>query len=87
MRSTYLIYRQTKKVLHSKAVLRDFLILQMSRLKIEAIRFNSTTFAGRLDMLDHIISYSDHSPDVLVYKQRMQVEHPTSWPADVAAEH
>lgn len=53
---SYLAYRQTKQVLHSKAILRDFLIPEMSHWTIEPVRFNSTTFARRLDMLDHIVS-------------------------------
>ena len=51
-----LAYRQMQ---HSKAVLRNFMILEMSNLRMEPIRFNSTTFSGKLELLDHIISYRD----------------------------
>lgn len=68
------------QVSHSKDILRDFLVLEMSNLRIEPIRFNSTTFTGRLDLLDHIVSYCDKSPDVLAYRRRMHTEYPTMWP-------
>ena len=77
---SYLLYRQSKQMLHSKSVLRDFLILEMSNLRVEPIRFNSTTFSGKLDLLDHIVSYTDKSPDVLAYQHKMQVENPAMWP-------
>ena len=35
------------------------MILEMSNLRMEPIRFNSTTFSGKLELLDHIISYRD----------------------------
>jgi len=49
-------------------------------LRVEPIRFNSTTFAGRLELLDHIIAYNDNSPDILAYRQKMQTENPSIWP-------
>ena len=76
----YLAYRQMKQVIHSTSVLRDFVILEMSNVRMEPIRFNSTTFSGKLDLLDHIISYRDTSPDVLAYRMKMQAENPTLWP-------
>lgn len=78
--SAYLAYRQIKQVLHSKTVLKEFVILEMSNLRMEPIRFNSTTFSGKLDLLDHIVSYKDSSPDVLAYRQKMQAENPSLWP-------
>ena len=77
MVAAYLAYRQMKQVTHSKAVLRNFMILEMSNLRMQPIRFNSTTFSGKLDVLDHIISYTDTSPDVLAYRLKMQAENPT----------
>lgn len=77
---SYTTYRQTKQAIHSKSVLRDFLILEMSNLRVEPIRFNSTTFSGRLELLDHIICCNDNSPDVLAYRQKMQNENPSMWP-------
>lgn len=80
MVAAYLAYRQMKQAMHSKNLLRDFMILEMSNLRMAPIRFNSTTFAGKLDLNDHIISYTDTSPDVLAYRQKMQAEKPTTWP-------
>lgn len=77
---SYTSYRQSKQVIHSKSVLRDFLILEMSNLRVEPIRFNSTTFSGRLELLDHIIAYNDNSPDILAYRQKMQTQNPSVWP-------
>ena len=77
---SYMSYRQCKQVIHSKQSLTNFMILEMSNLRMEPIRFNSTTFSGRVDLLDHIICYVDTSPDVLAYRQRMQTEAPNMWP-------
>ena len=52
---SYMSYRQCKQVIHSKQSLTNFMILEMSNLRMEPIRFNSTTFSGRVDLLDHII--------------------------------
>ena len=77
---SYISYRQCKQVIHSKQTLTNFMILEMSNLRMEPIRFNSTTFSGRLDLLDHIICYNDASPDVLAYRTKMQEESPSMWP-------
>ena len=77
---SYTMYRQLKQVIHSKLILRDYLILEMSSLRVEPIRFNSTTFTGKLDLLDHIVCYNDKSADVLAYRQKMQSENPAMWP-------
>ena len=77
---SYTTYRQMTQMIHSRAVLRDFLILEMSNLRVEPIRFNSTTFLGRLDLLDHVVAYTDNSPDVLAYRRRMRAENPAQWP-------
>ena len=85
--SSYLTYRQERQAAHSKVLLKDFMILKMSLLQMTPIRLNSSTFAGKLDLLDHIVSYTDRSPDVLAYKLKMHTENKCMWPKETSKPH
>ena len=80
--ATYLAYRQIKRVILPKSVLRDFGDVQSEdgAIAAEPTQFNSTIFPRKLDLLNHTISYRDHSPDVPTCRLKMQAEKPSLWP-------